>query len=183
MWSTLQIKIDKAAQSRSEQAHNRRESWFGHTQEICSMLLVPVFWPVRLYSSAASTASPPMDTLSAPDLKYSEATSRADQCLPSASVNSLMPPPTVNGTNTPSLACLTTCTKVEGVKPCPTYHLKLRFLSLACFTTCNKHSDYSTHGDAYMIQSQLTILHLMHCRLAVKQQWNLITLPFAVKQQ
>ena len=79
------------------------------TQEICSMLLLPVFLPVLRYSWAASTASPPMDTLSAPDLKYSEATSRADQCLPSASVNSRMPPPTVSGTNTPSLACLTTC--------------------------------------------------------------------------
>ncbi len=89
------------------------------------MLLVPVFWPVRLYSSAANTASPPMDTLSAPDLKYSEATSRADQCLPSASVNSRMPPPTVNGTNTPSLACRTTCTKVEHGQAMPDTNMSL----------------------------------------------------------
>lgn len=74
------------------------------------MLLLPVFLPVLRYSSAAKTASPPMETLSAPDLKYSDATSSADQCLPSASVNSLMPPPTVRGTKTPSLACLTTYT-------------------------------------------------------------------------
>ena len=80
------------------------------TQDICSMLLLPVFLPVLQYSSAAKTASPPIDTLSAPDRKYSDATSSADQCLPSASVNSLMPPPTVRGTNTPSLACRTTYT-------------------------------------------------------------------------
>ena len=97
------------------------------------MLLVPVFWPVRLYSSAASTASPPMDTLSAPDLKYSEATSRADQCLPSASVNSLMPPPTVNGTNTPSLACLTTCTKVEGGQAVPNISLEAKVFVTGLF--------------------------------------------------
>jgi len=97
------------------------------------MLLVPVFWPVRLYSSAANTASPPIDTLSAPDLKYSEATSSADQCLPSASVNSLMPPPTVNGTNTPSLACLTTCTKVEYVQATPDISLEAKVIVTGLF--------------------------------------------------
>lgn len=39
-----------------------------YTLLICSMLLVPVSWPVARYASAASTLSEPMDTLSAPDL-------------------------------------------------------------------------------------------------------------------
>ena len=34
----------------------------GRTQEICSMLVSPVLRPVRRYSSAASTASLPIDT-------------------------------------------------------------------------------------------------------------------------
>lgn len=63
---------------------------------------------LRMYSSAASTASPPMLTLSAPDRKYSDATSRALYVFPSASVKPLMPPPTVSGTNTFSEACFKT---------------------------------------------------------------------------
>ena len=47
-----------------------------------------------MYSSAEKTASPPMETLSAPDRKYFEATSNADQTFPSESVYSLIPPPT-----------------------------------------------------------------------------------------
>ena len=52
------------------------------------------------HSSAAKTASEPIETLSAPDLKYSEATSSAEKTLPSGSVTSRMPPPIVRGTKT-----------------------------------------------------------------------------------
>lgn len=88
------------------------------TQEICSMLVHPVLWPVARYCSAASTASLPMDTLSAPDLKYSAATSSALQNLPLASVNSRMPPPTVSGTKTPLDACLSTCPERTAPSGC-----------------------------------------------------------------
>ena len=47
--------------------------------------------------------------LSAPERKYSAATSSAECVLPSASVKPRMPPPTVSGTNTPSEVCLNTC--------------------------------------------------------------------------
>ena len=40
------------------------------------MLVAPVRSPVSRYASAMATASLPMDTLSAPDRKYSLATSR-----------------------------------------------------------------------------------------------------------
>jgi hypothetical protein len=45
-----------------------------------------------------------METLSAPDAKYSLATSSALTFLPSGSTVSLMPPPTVRGTKTVSEA-------------------------------------------------------------------------------
>ena len=73
------------------------------------MAVLPVFSPVRMYSSAASTASLPMDTLSAPERKYSAATSSALYRRPSASVKPRIPPPTVSGTKTPSEARLSTC--------------------------------------------------------------------------
>jgi hypothetical protein len=58
--------------------------------------------PRAYQARAASTASLPMDTLSAPDRKYSAATARAEWGVPSGSVVPRMPPPTVSGTNTPS---------------------------------------------------------------------------------
>eukprot|EP00976_Prorocentrum_cordatum_P091758 1188649-Prorocentrum_minimum.AAC.1 len=72
------------------------------------MPLLPVSSPVLTSSSAANTLSLPMDTLSAPLRKYSAATSSAVYTLPVPSVNPRMPPPTVSGTNTVSLAIRST---------------------------------------------------------------------------
>mmetsp|Transcript_11287 Transcript_11287/g.27659 ORF Transcript_11287/g.27659 Transcript_11287/m.27659 type:complete len:279 (-) Transcript_11287:904-1740(-) len=80
-----------------------------YTALICSMLVLPVSLPVLMYSSATSTASLPMDTLSAPDRKYAAATSSALYSLPLPSLKPRMPPPMVSGTNTRSLACCSTC--------------------------------------------------------------------------
>ena len=44
-----------------------------------------------------------------------------------------MPPPTVNGTNTPSLACLTTCTKVEGGQAVPNISLEAKVFVTGLF--------------------------------------------------
>mmetsp|Transcript_24178 Transcript_24178/g.52815 ORF Transcript_24178/g.52815 Transcript_24178/m.52815 type:complete len:381 (+) Transcript_24178:1082-2224(+) len=79
-----------------------------YTSLICSMLVLPSFLPAARYCSATSTASEPIETLSAPDLKYAAATSSALYVLPSLSLKPRMPPPTVSGTNTRSLACLST---------------------------------------------------------------------------
>ncbi|KAJ6260585.1 LOW QUALITY PROTEIN: hypothetical protein Dda_4811 [Drechslerella dactyloides] len=57
---------------------------------------------VLIYSSAARTASLPIETLSAPDLKYIVATWSAETEVPSASITSRIPPPIVSGTNTDS---------------------------------------------------------------------------------
>ena len=51
-----------------------------------------VLTPVLMYSSAMSTASEPMEILSAPDRKYSDAISNAVVTVPSALVVSRMPP-------------------------------------------------------------------------------------------
>ena len=50
------------------------------------------------YCRAERTASLPIDTLSAPARKYRDATSSALHVLPSPSVISRIPPPTVSGT-------------------------------------------------------------------------------------
>lgn len=48
------------------------------------MLLSPVLTPDARYASTTNTASEPMDTLSAPERKYAEATSSAERFVPSS---------------------------------------------------------------------------------------------------
>mmetsp|Transcript_4991 Transcript_4991/g.8662 ORF Transcript_4991/g.8662 Transcript_4991/m.8662 type:complete len:228 (-) Transcript_4991:745-1428(-) len=81
---------------------------FPYLYEICSIPVFPVSFPVAMKSSAANTDSDPMDTLSAPERKYSAATSSAVCTFPFSSVNPRIPPPTVSGTNTVSLASRST---------------------------------------------------------------------------